>query len=148
MRADRLLALLLAVCALTPALAASPKLASDELLTIEADRFRSTVAGDIAALDFRLAEDLSYCHSNGKCETKAEYLGSLRSGSTRYRKLELVSARVRRYGDIAILNGQVRLDADMAGNQVVSQLAYTDVYRRERGRWRLIAWHSSRLLAP
>jgi hypothetical protein len=33
----------------------------------------------------------------------------------------------------------------MAGNQVVAQLAYTDVYRRERGRWRLIAWHSSRM---
>jgi ketosteroid isomerase-like protein len=146
MRADRLLALLIVASALTPALALSPKLASDELLTIEADRLRSTVAGDFAALDFRLAEDLSYCHSNGKCETKAEYLGNLRSGSTRYRKLELVSARVRRYGDIAILNGQVRVDAEMAGNQLNGvQLAYTDVYRRERGRWRLIAWHSSRM---
>jgi ketosteroid isomerase-like protein len=145
MRADRLPALLIAICTLAPTLAASPKLASDELLSIEADRFRSTVAGDAAALDFRLAEDLSYCHSNGKCETKAEYLGNLRSGSTRYRKLELVSARVRRYGEIAILNGQARVDADMAGNQVIAQLAYTDVYRRERGRWRLIAWHSSRM---
>jgi ketosteroid isomerase-like protein len=145
MRANRLLALLIGVCALAPALAASPKLASDELLSIEADRFRATVAGDFAALDFRLAEDLSYCHSTGKCETKAEYLGSLRSGSTRYRKLELVSARVRRYGEIAILNGQVRVDAEMAGNQVIARLAYTDVYRRERGRWRLIAWHSSRM---
>jgi hypothetical protein len=145
MRADRLLALLLATCALTPALAGGPKLASDELLSIEADRFRSTVAGDFAALDFRLAEDLSYCHSTGKCETKAEYLGNLRSGSTQYRKLELVTARVRRYGEIAILNGQVRVDAAMAGNQVIAQLAYTDVYRREHGRWRLIAWHSSRM---
>lgn len=146
MRADRLLALLFVASALTPALAQSPKLASDELLTIEADRLRSTVAGDFAALDFRLAEDLSYCHSTGKCETKSEYLGNLRSGSTRYRKLELVRARVRRYGDIAILNGQVRVDAEMAGNQLNGmQLAYTDVYRRERGRWRLVAWHSSRM---
>ncbi len=146
MPADRFLALLIAICALTPALAASPKITSDELLSIEADRFRSTVAGDLVALDFRLAEDLSYCHSNGKCETKTEYLGNLRSGSTKYRKLELITARVRRYGEIAILNGQVRVDAEMAGNQLNRvQLAYTDVYRRERGRWRLIAWHSSRM---
>ena len=104
------------------------------------------MAADLAGLDFRLAEDLSYCHSNGKCESKSEYLASLRSGATKYRKMQLITARVRRYGDIAILNGQVRVDAEMAGTQLKDvQLAYTDVYRRERGRWRLIAWHSSRM---
>ena len=146
MRTARLHALLIALCALAPALAGSPTLASDALLKIEADRFRATVAADLAGLDFRLAEDLSYCHSNGKCESKSEYLASLRSGSTKYQKMQLISARVRRYGDIAILNGQVRVDAEMAGTQLKDvQLAYTDVYRRERGRWRLIAWHSSRM---
>lgn len=143
---NRVVALVLAVLSLSPALADGPKMASDRLLTIESERMRSTVVGDLASLDRRLADDLSYCHSNGKCETKAEYLANLRSGSTKYRKIELVGARVRRYGDIAVLNGQVRIDAEMAGNQLNDmQLVYTDVYRRERGRWRLVAWHSSRL---
>jgi ketosteroid isomerase-like protein len=146
MRIYPLLALVLIACSLPPVLAGGPKIASDELLTIESDRFRLAVAGDLTGLERRLADDLSYCHSNGKCETKAEYLANLRSGSTKYRNIELVGARVRRFGDIAVLNGRIRIDAEMAGAQVNgAQMVYTDVYRRERGRWRLIAWHSSRL---
>lgn len=141
-----ILCLLLSATATPIAVADSPKLAADPLLTLEANRFRLTAAGDIDAVDKLLADDLSYCHSNGKCETKAEYVASLRSGTTRYRKLELLGARVRRHGDIAILNGRVRIDAEMDGAQLNGlQLSYTDIYRRERGAWRLIAWHSSRL---
>jgi ketosteroid isomerase-like protein len=138
----------LVACLALSALAAAdgPQLAADPLLALEAERFRLTAAGNVDALATMLAEDLSYCHSNGKCESKAEYIGNLRSGSTRYRKLEMLGARVRRHGNIAIVNGRIRIDAEMAGTQVSgAQMAYTDVYRRERGAWRLIAWHSSRL---
>lgn len=145
MRLIHLATLMIALMA-PVASADTPKLAADPLLALEAERFRRTAAGDIDGVDRMLAEDLSYCHSNGKCESKAEFIGNLRSGSTRYRKLEMLGARVRRHGNIAILNGRVRVEAEMAGTQINGmQLVYTDIYRRERGGWLLIAWHSSRL---
>lgn len=119
---------------------------SNALTTIEKERFEMTVSGDWSSLDKRLADDLTYCHSNGLCETKAQYLGNLKSGATRYRKMELIDAQVRNLGAVAVVNGQVRIDADMGGNSMTDlKLVYTDVYRRDDGRWRLIAWHSSRL---
>jgi ketosteroid isomerase-like protein len=129
-----------------PAVADGPKLAADDVLTTEAQRLRATVDGDWAQLDRLLADDLTYCHSSGVCETKAQYLGALRAGGMRYRRIDVLESRVRRHGDLAIVNGRVRVDATQ-GTTVLDgmQLAYTDIYRRERGRWRLIAWHSSRI---
>ncbi|MBK7903794.1 MAG: nuclear transport factor 2 family protein [Proteobacteria bacterium] len=138
--------LLATLLAASSASADDAKRAGDELLAVETARMRMTVSADFAGLDQMLADDLTYCHANGSCETKAQYMANLRSGATRYSNMELVTSRVRRHGDIAILNGQVRFDGEMGGKVINNRrLVYTDVYRHEAGHWRLIAWHSSLL---
>jgi ketosteroid isomerase-like protein len=128
------------------ALADMPKPASDPMLSLEAERFRMTTARDIEGVERLLDDDLSYCHTTGRCETKAEYMANLRSGRTRYDKIEVLNSRVRHYGDIAILNGQISIDVQAGGQTVKGlKMSYTDVYRRTGGSWRMIAWHSSPL---
>jgi hypothetical protein len=101
----------------TAAVAAEGKTARpDPLLELEADRFRSTAA-DVDAVEKLLDDDLTYCHTTGRCESKAEYLANLRSGRTKYHKIEVVSSAVRRYGDIAIVNGRITIDVEAGGQR-------------------------------
>lgn len=124
----------------------SPRPSADDLLTLEANRFRLTVARDIEAVDRLLDDELSYCHTTGKCETKAEYMANLKSGRTKYLRIDVLKSSVRRYGNVAILNGQISIDAEAGGQQVKGlKMSYTDVYRRTRTGWRMVAWHSSPL---
>ncbi len=142
----RLCAAMLLVLPFAIAVADSPKTATDSLLSLEAERFRMTAAGDTDGVDRVLDDQLSYCHSTGRCETKAEYMANLRSGRTRYHRIEVLSSRVRHYGDIAILNGQIVIDVEAGGQNVKGlKMSYTDVYRRKAGRWLMVAWHSSPL---
>ncbi|MFZ4534648.1 MAG: nuclear transport factor 2 family protein [Alsobacter sp.] len=124
----------------------SPKATPDPMLSLEAERFRMTAARDIAGVERVLDDELSYCHTTGRCETKAEYMANLRSGRTRYHKIEVLSSRVRYYGDVAVLNGQISIDVEAGGQSVKGlKMSYTDVYRRKEGRWLMVAWHSSPL---
>lgn len=126
--------------------AESQKAATDPLLAIEAERFRLTEAGDVDAIEKMLDDELSYCHTTGRCESKAEYLANLRSGRTKYHKIEVVSSRVRNYGNLAILNGRITIDVEAGGQSVQGlKMSYTDVYWRVGNQWRMVAWHSSPL---
>jgi ketosteroid isomerase-like protein len=126
--------------------AESQKASTDPLLAMEAERFRLTEAGDVDAIEKMLDDELSYCHTTGRCESKAEYLANLRSGRTKYHKIEVVGSRVRHYGDLAILNGRITIDVEAGGQSVQGlKMSYTDVYRRVGNQWRMVAWHSSPL---
>jgi len=131
----------------TSAVAAESKtVRPDPLLELEADRFRLTAAADVDAVEKLLDDDLTYCHTTGRCESKAEYLANLRSGRTKYHKIEVVSSAVRHYGDIAIVHGRITIDVEAGGQSVQGlKMSYTDVYRRVGDRWRMLAWHSSPL---
>ena len=91
------------------------------LLAIERARFAAMAGPDIAALAPLLAADLSYCHSNGRCENRRELLASISSGATRYRKIELINAVARAGSSLATLTGQVRITLQ-SGNTAASEI--------------------------
>jgi ketosteroid isomerase-like protein len=122
-----------------------PTVKADALLALEQQRFAAMTQQDFATLARLLAPDLSYCHSNGVCETRDEFMRALRSGASRYRKIALLESRVRRYGALAVLNGRIQIEGEVGGVAVKGlELVYTDVYRQSQNNWQLIAWHSSR----
>jgi hypothetical protein len=135
---------LLASCAATPdATDAADATAMGRELELR--RFAAMVAVDAAALESLLAPSLRYCHSTGRCETRAQFLDALRSGATTYRKIELTEFSARRIGTALLMGGKIDVDIVPAGAPAQQmQLAYTDVYERIGGRWQLVAWHSSR----
>jgi ketosteroid isomerase-like protein len=50
------------------------------VLAAEDRRYQAMLDGDLEALDALCADELSYTHSNGVRDTKAEYFGKLREG--------------------------------------------------------------------
>jgi ketosteroid isomerase-like protein len=113
--------------------------------SVERARFAAMTRQDVNALEPMLADDLIYCHSNGRCENKSQLLESIRTGSIRYRAVDILSLTPRSAAGAVILNGSIAVDGTMDGLPIKMQMVYMAVYVRRDGRWRLAAWQAARL---
>jgi hypothetical protein len=149
-RSRRAAAAALAIRILTAACAAAAEAPqappADDLATAHAERFAAMVAGDLDALAPMLADELTYAHSDGRVETREQFLASLAGGGLVY--LAIASegeSALRRYGDgeVGVITGAARLRVRLGEREGEMTLRYTSVYVLRDGRWRLAAWHSS-----
>ncbi|HSC08445.1 MAG TPA: nuclear transport factor 2 family protein [Steroidobacteraceae bacterium] len=131
--------LLLCACA---GLQANPQ---ESVEQVERRRFAAMVDRDIAALEPLLAEDLTYGHSNGEFENKAQFLETIRAGRLRYVAIGVQELSVRQYENVAIVTGRLAISGRAGDQSVALTLRYTDAYLNRDGRWQLVAWQSTRL---
>lgn len=112
---------------------------------LEVDRLRGEAmrAADCRVLAQQLHDDLTYTHSNGRVDDKQGLLGRLCSGAVDYHRIQPEGRRVRALGDTAIVTGSARIEVESGGRLHDLSAAYTAVYRRQRGQWQLVAYHSS-----
>jgi ketosteroid isomerase-like protein len=147
MRHALLLSLLLVSTAI-PATAESkaPKAAADEVVkAAELQRFEAAQKNDLDALDKLLADDLTYTHSTGMLQTKAQLLADLKSGKLQFKKIEPADLQVRVYGTTAIINGTAKVAVVSDGQAKDINLRFTDVWVNRAGRWQMVAWQSTKL---
>jgi hypothetical protein len=116
-----------------------------DVLDADGRRFAAMVAGDWAALDAALADDLAYVHSTARRESKAEHLANLRAGRPRYRGIAPRERQARVLGDAGVVNGVSDMHVDNAGKEQRFTVRYLAVYARQGGRWRMMAWQSTRV---
>ncbi|MEO8500388.1 MAG: nuclear transport factor 2 family protein [Vicinamibacteria bacterium] len=111
-------------------------------------RFAAMVKGNADYLDAALDASLTYQHSNGSAQTKAEFLGAIRAGALKYKGLEAIERRVRRFGSVVIITGVIRLQAMSDGEVVDTKARFTDVYESRNGRLIQVAWQTTRIQGP
>lgn len=126
-------------------IAAAAQDARQEILAADARRFAAMVQGDQAALDGLLAHDLTYTHSSGQVETKAQFQESLRSGKLRYQSAQPSGQEVRLYGDTAVVTGRADVKVTNQGQELALSLRFIEVWVKSNGAWKLTAWQSTRL---
>ena len=126
-------------------IAAAAQDARQDILAADARRFTAMVQGDQAALDGLLADDLTYTHSSGQMESKAQFLESLRSGKLRYLSAQPSDQAVRLYGDTAVVTGRAEIKANNQGQELVLSLRFTEVWVKSGGTWKLTAWQSTKV---
>jgi uncharacterized protein (TIGR02246 family) len=134
------LAAVLLAAAAQPALAQSPDEAA--VRAVEDRRIKALVEDDFATLDAIFADDLHYTHSSTVVDDKASYMAALRTGKTKYESIDREPARVRIYGDTALMTGTAVVG--LRGRAEKLPLRYTLVYVRQGGQWRMVAWQSTR----
>ena len=105
----------------------------------------ATMKGDAAALERVLADDLTYTHSSGRSETKAEFINALRSGAMKYEAIEYGEMKVRVYGNTAILTTDAKVKVVSRGQPNSFQLRLLHVYVKNKPGWQLTAHQSTRL---
>jgi uncharacterized protein (TIGR02246 family) len=108
----------------------------------ETQRFEALVKQDLAALKRLMADDLTYTHSSGVRQTKAEYLQDIASGKLVYKATEASDQHVQVIGNAAIITGAAKVLVNTGGADRAIELLYTDVYVKRDSRWQLLAWQS------
>lgn len=116
-----------------------------KIIDSEQRRFDAMVRKDTLALRDLLADDLVYIHSNTLTENKKEHLSNIATGRLIYEKMTREQVKVRRYGKMALTNGFVQVKGILKEKAFEMRLAYTAVYRKKGGTWRLVNWQSTRV---
>jgi len=114
-----------------------------EIRRLEERRCRATVERDFAALDELFDEELVYTHSSSARESKAEYVGAIRARKYDYKKIDRPDQKVSAWGDAAMIVGRMEIDIEIGGQPKHVSSAYTGVWRRNGGRWRMVALQST-----
>ena len=147
MRHALLLSLLLASTAVPARAEAAPKAAAgDGVKAAELQRFEAAQKVDLDLLGKLLADDLTYTHSTGILQTKAQLLDGLKTGKLQFKKIEPGELQVRVYGATAVINGTARFSVVQNGEAKAVNLRFTDVWVSHAGRWQMVAWQSTKLL--
>ncbi len=113
---------------------------------LERERFRAMVDGDGELLDALLAENASYVHTNGKRETKRQFIDAITAGRRRYRQIEIQSQDVMPGGrDTWIVYGRALLEMESKNGALLFPIAYTAIHIEVDGQWQLLAMQATRV---
>jgi ketosteroid isomerase-like protein len=104
---------------------------------------KAMVAGDKAALEKLAMDELSYGHSSGRLENKAEFIATLTSGKAGFSSIELGDQTVNVVDRIALVrhvfNGTRRKEGDKM------KLAILTVWLQQPDQWKLLARQAAKL---
>ena len=117
------------------------------VLDAEDRRYRAMLEADLPTLDELCSDQLSYAHSSGVRDTKAEYFAKVRSGYYDYQRIDHPVERVEIAGDTAIVVGRMTSDLLVEGTPKTIDNLSLSVWTRADGRWRLLAYAPSPLPA-
>lgn len=116
-------------------------------MIIELDRKRMTAMAqkDIASLQKLLSDDLVYCHSSARLDTKASLIGAMQSGATVYTGVDPSDVEAKDLGDAVVLTGVARIQVLSNGKPNAFSVRFTDVYAKKGADWQMVSWQSTRL---
>lgn len=137
-----LLTLIIAVSPIS--MAQTPMTVEQTVMHREQERVQALVSGDFATLGSIFADDLVYTHSNGRQDTKQQFLDSLKSGSTKYEAMKHSDLKVQVFGDTAVLRGKSDVKAVSNGQSLAILLRFIAVYVKKGGQWQMTTWQSTR----
>ena len=110
------------------------------VLAAEERRYQAMIDADLTTLDELCADELSYTHSSGVRDTKAEYFEKLRTGYYVYHRIQHPVERVEVVGETAIVVGRMTADIHSGGTpKTIDNLALA-VWTRTGIGWRLLAY--------
>lgn len=113
------------------------------------ERVAATKAGDGPRLDAIFSDELRYAHSSGVVDTKASYSKALTTRSTVYETYDYQERTfIPASPEVVLMAGRVLIHSRNGEVKNYLDLNFLAVWRLEHGRWRFLAWQSSRNAPP
>ena len=97
------------------------------------------VSGDRAALTTIAAEDLSYGHSSGTIENKAQFVEAIASGKSDFTKIDLTEQTIKIVGKTAIVRHKLSGETLNEGKAGTIKLFILTIWQKQGGQWKLLA---------
>src|SRR5687768_9632724 len=104
---------------------------------------KAMIAADKAALDKLAAAELSYGHSSGRVENKAEFIEALVSGKSGFSEIALEGQTVNVVDRIALVRHVFNATHRKDGNK--AKLFILTVWQQQQDQWKLLARQAARL---
>jgi ketosteroid isomerase-like protein len=122
------------------ALAAQPPggAQDDVLAALEAWK-QATLGKDAAALDRLLHDGLTYSHSNGRTQSKADVMASVTGGKSSVTGMDFGDQTVRVYGSTALVKGIVDVHSSKGGVDSTAHLDILHVWIKGPQGWQMVA---------
>ncbi len=112
------------------------------LAAVEALR-KAMIAADRSALDKLSMAELSYGHSSGRLENKAEFIEALASGKSGFSAIELTGQTVNVVDKIALVRHMFNATRRKEGDKV--KLYILTVWLQQQDQWKLLARQAAKL---
>jgi ketosteroid isomerase-like protein len=115
---------------------------TEHLIGMAGEWARAIVANDAAAIGRFMSDDWVIVSENGISE-RPHFLHLVESGDLTHSAMEMAdgTARVRIYGDTAVLTGRVTNTAHYKGDEFHADEWTTDVFVKLNGEWKCVLSH-------
>ncbi len=100
---------------------------------------KAMLAADKAQLDTLVADQLSYGHSGGVIQTKAEFVDVIASKKTVYKSIVLSDQTVAVAGNAAIVRHAWASESESGGKSTLSKIGILQVWQKQGANWKLLA---------
>jgi ketosteroid isomerase-like protein len=101
------------------------------------------LANDVDAIGSVLADEWIVVSAKGGIADRAGFLGVIKAGDFTRSSLELSEARVRRYGDVAVVTVKLATAGLFDGKNFNIHERETDVFKWRDGRWQAVLSHET-----
>jgi ketosteroid isomerase-like protein len=107
----------------------------EEVLRLEKEFSQAIVKNDAGAVGRLLADDWIIIDPDGGIIDRARFLGVMESGALTHEMMESDDARVRIYGNTAIVTALTTTKGKFSGQAFTTKERATDVFVKQNGRW-------------
>jgi ketosteroid isomerase-like protein len=104
---------------------------------------RAQLAGDVAALETLLDDDLVFTGPDGAIYGKRDDLEAHRGGMIRIMQLEPSDERIQDFGGIVVVSVRMEMRGSFQGADFAGPFRYTRIWRAGNDGWRVVAGHVS-----
>ena len=115
------------------------------IIELDRQRMQAMASKDVATLNKLLADELIYCHSSARLDTKQSLIGAMQSGATVYTGVEPSDVKAQDLGDAVVLTGIARINVVSGGKPNAFSVRFTDVWGKRGNDWQMVTWQSTRL---
>ena len=103
------------------------------------------ISKDSVSLSSLLSDDLTYAHSTGVVQTKAQLIRDVISGTQDYKTIEPSDMNVRIYDNASVVTTKLKVNVVSAGKTLDLNMYVTLTWVKTNGDWKLVARESVKL---
>ena len=121
--------------------------ASDEATVAKSvEAFRVAMVGkDAKAYDALAAPQMSYAHSDGHVETKAQFIANNLASKAQWASLAFNDTTIQVVDNAAVVRFKLVGDSETEGKKTPINIGVLMVWQKQAGDWKLLARHSVKL---
>ena len=126
------------LCLIAGYAAASPATDEKDVATAVDGLTQAMLHKDIAKLKTLTSDNVSYGHSSGKVQNKAEFVADIETGRSGFNTLQMLNQKIIMNGDTALVRNHFSAEAVNSGTVVPTEIENFQVWQKQKGHWLLI----------